>query len=46
MLVVVIVNLQKRNRSGNEYADKDVFYRLTVLGAQCNIGAEKYPDAS
>ena len=42
----VVVDVQERHRSDNQYANIDVFRWPTDSRAQCENGTEKYADAS
>ena len=41
----IIVAFQQRDRQDSQNFNIDTFCRLAITGAQCIIGAEKYPDA-
>ena len=41
----IIIGFQQQNRQDSQNLNIDTFCRLTVISAQCIIGAEEYPDA-
>ena len=41
----IIIGFQQQDRQDSQNLNKDAFYRLPIVSAQCIIGTEKYPDA-
>ena len=42
----IVIGFQQRDRQDSQNLYNDSFCRLPVISAQCNIGTEKYQDAS